>query len=100
MDPGLGNMAVKPVFYEQSPYELVVENRGESEIKFRHVNSRIQKCITPVGSSGRLLSGVVNFGNDIGYSDFVVCVDGKSIYGLQWRCSLRKSVIGKITGLL
>lgn len=41
MDPGLGNMAVKPVFYEQSPYELVVENRGESEIKFRHVNSRI-----------------------------------------------------------
>ena len=77
MDPGLGNMAVKPVFYEQSPYELVVENRGESEIKFRHANSRIQKCITPVGSSGRLLSGVVNFGNDIGYSDFVVCVDGK-----------------------
>ena len=74
-EPGKGKMAVKPVFYEQTPYELVVENRGDGDISFRHVNPVIRKSITPVGSEGKLLTGVVNFGSDIGYSDFVICLD-------------------------
>lgn len=74
-NPELERMAVKPVFYEQTPYELVVENLGKGEISFHHVNPAIRGSITPVGSGERLLSGVVNFGNDIGYSDFVICVD-------------------------
>lgn len=76
-EPGTGKMPVKPVFYEQTHYELVIENRGNGEMTFRHASPAIRECITPVGSSGRLLTGVVDFGSDIGYSDFVICLDGQ-----------------------
>ena len=76
-EPVLGKMAVKPVFYEQTPYELIIEGRNAGKVTFRHASPVIRDAVTPVGSSGQLLTGVVNFGSDIGYSDFVICVGGE-----------------------
>lgn len=37
-----------------------------------------RKNITPVGKKAAMLSGMINFGNEIGMSDLVIKVDGKS----------------------
>ena len=65
-----------PVFYEQRNYELIIETKDGHKVEFFHDNPNVRKSITPVGNSG-LLSGVINFANEIGYSDLVILVDGK-----------------------
>ncbi len=66
-----------PMFYEQQNYEIVIESKNNAEIDFWHENINVRDKITQVGRKKGLLSGVVNFGSDIGYSDFVVRVDGQ-----------------------
>jgi predicted component of viral defense system (DUF524 family) len=70
-------IAMKPVFYEQNSYEIVIENRKDGHVAFYHANPNIRKSVTPVGTKGSLLTGMINFGNDIGYSDFVILLGGK-----------------------
>ena len=72
-----GEFSLCPVFFEQQAYELFVEPTPGHTVTFFHENYSIRKAITPVGRDQRMLSGVVNFENDIGYSDFVFIVDGR-----------------------
>lgn len=65
-----------PFFYEQQRYELVIEGTDGHTIEFWHDNYHIRNKITTVGRSARILSGVINFGNEIGMSDLVIRVDG------------------------
>lgn len=64
-----------PVFFEQKRYELVVEPAEGHTVEFWHENYHVRNKISQVGKS-RLLTGVINFGNDIGFSDLVFLVDG------------------------
>lgn len=72
-----GDYAVYPLFFEQQNYELIVEATEEHTIAFWHENYKIRNKVTPVGRSHPLLSGVINFANEIGYSDLVIKLDGK-----------------------
>lgn len=71
-----GIYTVSPLFYEQQRYEIVIEANGEHEITFWHDNLNVRNKVTRVGRNSRILSGVINFGNEIGLSDLVVRVDG------------------------
>lgn len=66
-----------PLFYEQQRYELIIEAENGYSAAFLHDNYNIQNKISQVGRNNQILSGVINFGNEIGLSDLVILVDGK-----------------------
>lgn len=71
---------VVPLFFEQRNYEICIEytkNNPDEEITFWHDNINIREKITPTGKKSTLLSGIVNFGNEIGLSSFVIRINGK-----------------------
>ena len=70
-----GVYPVSPLFYEQQRYEIVIESNGDHEIAFWHDNLNVRNKVTRVGRSRKMLSGVINFGNEIGLSDLIVRVD-------------------------
>lgn len=71
------NYRTIPFFYENQNYEIIIENKGDYDISFWHENSSIRDKVSPVGRSKRTLSGVVNFGSEIGLSEFKIIVDGE-----------------------
>lgn len=73
-----GIYTVIPMFYEQQRYELVIEGLGEHKVAFWHDNINIRERVTPTSRRGNILSGIINFGNEIGLSDLVVQVNGIS----------------------
>ena len=72
----LGEYRTVPIFFEQQRYEIVIESLGDNTVEFWHDNYSIRSKVTTVGRSTRILSGVINFGNEIGLSDLVVRVNG------------------------
>lgn len=72
----LGEYRTVPIFYEQQRYEIVIESLGDYAVEFWHDNYNIRNEVTAVGRSARILSGVINFGNEIGMSDLVIRVNG------------------------
>lgn len=69
---------IKPLFFEQQRYELIIEAKNGCAVTFWHDNLRIRKKITKVGRNHQILSGVINFGNEIGLSDLVIKIDGQN----------------------
>ena len=61
-----------PLFFEQRNYEIVIEAMVNEKISFWHDNYNIRNKVTSVGRNNRILSGIINFGNEIGLSDFVI----------------------------
>ena len=72
----VGNYRLKPIFFEQQRYELVIEPDGDHSISFWHENYSVRKKITPVGKDKKMLSGELNFDNNIGYTDLIIRLDG------------------------
>ena len=72
-----GSFLVCPLFFEQQTYELFVEPADGHMVSFWHENYTIRNRVSSVGREHRMLSGVINFGNDIGYSDLVFTLDGR-----------------------
>lgn len=72
-----GDYSVQPLFYEQQRYELIIESLSDHKVEFWHDNNNIRNSITSVGRNSKILSGIINFGNEIGLSDLIILVDGK-----------------------
>lgn len=72
----LGEYRTVPIFYEQQRYEIVIESLGDKAVEFWHDNYNIRNKVSAVGRSSRILSGVINFDNEIGMSDLVIRVGG------------------------
>lgn len=71
-----------PIFFEQQRYEIIIEPENGHKATFWHENYNIRKKVTPTGRKGSLLTGEINFGNDIGLSDLVVEIDGNKHFKL------------------
>ena len=69
------SLNVAPIFYEQQRYEIIIEAKDGS-VEFWHDNINIRNKVTKVGRNNQILSGVINFGNEIGLSDLVIKLDG------------------------
>lgn len=63
-------------FKEYKNYEIIIEAKNKVKIDFYHDNTNIRNKVTPTGRSGKMLSGIINFRGDIGYSDLYVYVNG------------------------
>ncbi|GAA4840902.1 restriction endonuclease-like protein [Paenibacillus vulneris] len=66
---------VTPCFYETQTYELVIYNKGEHRLQFHHENIYLRNAIKQHRS--QILSGMLNFQNEVGYTDLEVWVDGE-----------------------
>lgn len=62
-------------FKEYKNYEIIIEAKNEVKIEFYHDNINVRNKVTPTGRSGKMLSGIINFRGDIGYSDLYVFVN-------------------------
>ena len=72
---------VIPIFFEQKQYEIILEGTEGNSVSFWHDNKLIRDKITKASKRYELLSGIINFGNEIGMSDLVVNVNGKEYRG-------------------
>ena len=73
----MGQYRISPLFFEQQRYEIIIEPESGHKVEFWHENYNVRKNVTPVGKRGNILTGIINFGNDIGMSDLYILVDGR-----------------------
>ncbi len=62
---------VFPCFYENQNYQIIIESKTKNEIYFFHENKRLREAVDYIGSK-QILAGVLNFKNEIGYSEFEI----------------------------
>ena len=61
-----------PLFFEQMDYIISARSIKGVPIHFEHVDKYIREAITPVDDDEpNCLSGVINFGNNVGYSNLI-----------------------------
>ena len=78
------NIKVNPMFFEQSDYEIVVRSRNGQSVSVWHESPLIRERISPViDDNNSLVTGIINFGNEVGYSDFEISADGRRILTLR-----------------
>ena len=71
------SIPVCPLFFEQTDYEVVVQSRDGKSVSFWHENQKVRDKISPVLDDNLgLISGVINFGNSVGLSDFEIMHNG------------------------
>ncbi|SHH74407.1 restriction endonuclease-like protein [Clostridium grantii] len=67
-------------FYENQNYEFyleIIDDASNHKIEINHQNPNIRNSITAKGKSKRVFTGNINFGNEIGYSDIIILMDGR-----------------------
>ena len=71
-----GIYTVEPLFFEQQRYEILIEAADGHTVAFWHDNINIRRKVTRASHHHEILSGIINFGNEIGLSDLVIQIDG------------------------
>lgn len=75
---------IEPLFFEQTDYVVTIKARNGESLEFQSNSSLIEERITRVlDDDSSLLSGVVNFGNNVGFSDFIVIADSKTVLSIR-----------------
>lgn len=71
-----------PLFYETQTYELVIEKKQDDvPVSFYHENVNIRQAIKPLGK--RILSGILHFQNEIGYTELEFRSAGQTVLTIQ-----------------
>jgi len=71
---------ISPLFFEQTDYLVTIHAKNGEALEFRSNSSLIEERVSRVlDEDPTLLSGVINFGNNVGYSDLVVLANGKRV---------------------
>lgn len=72
------SLTIYPLFFEQTDYELIIKSRNNESVSFWNENYLLREKVGPVtDDDSSLISGIINFGNEVGYSDFEINVDGR-----------------------
>ena len=66
-----------PLFYEQNDYEIIIKGVKDAKVGFWHENYLIRNKVELISDNENILTGIINFDNNIGYSDLVITVNGK-----------------------
>ncbi|MFW5647544.1 MAG: DUF2357 domain-containing protein, partial [Candidatus Alkaliphilus sp. MAG34] len=67
----------KILFYEYTDYQIIIESKGNHELKFFHENKLIRDQITYTTKSKRVMAGSINFRSDVGLTELVVYLDNR-----------------------
>lgn len=75
---------VAPLFFEQTDYELIVNSRNGEAVHFWNENHLIREKIGPVIEGNNILiTGIINFGNSVGYTDLEITADDRKVMVLR-----------------
>ena len=75
---------VEPLFFEQTDYVVTIKARNGETLEFQSNSLLVEERIGRVlDDDASLLSGVVNFGNNVGFSDFIVTANSKTILSIR-----------------
>lgn len=75
---------VEPLFFEQTDYVVTIKARNEETLEFQSNSPLVEERIGQVlDDDASLLSGVVNFGNNVGFSDFIVIANRKTVLTIR-----------------
>jgi len=77
----LGEEPVQPSFYENQNYELVILKKVDKSLTFHHENVLLRQAVKPLGQN--LLTGVLNFQNEVGYTDLEIRLEGQPVLNLR-----------------
>jgi len=66
-----------PLFYEQSDYEIIIKGIGDVKVGFWHENFLVRNKVEPISDNDNILTGIINFDNNIGYSDLIITANGE-----------------------
>lgn len=70
-----------PCFYETQSYELVLQNKGATNLTFYHENVLLRQAVKPLGDS--ILAGVLNFKNEVGLTEWEIRGDGRTLLRVE-----------------
>lgn len=70
-----------PCFYETQSYELVIQNKTAANLSFYHENVLLRQAVKPLGES--ILAGVLNFGNEVGLTEWEVRSNGQTLLRVE-----------------
>lgn len=73
--------ACTPTFYETQSYELVIEKKADISLSFFHDNIHLRQAVKPLGKM--ILSGILNFQNEVGQTELELRLNGEAIFRLQ-----------------
>lgn len=62
---------VIPLFFEQSDYIINAKTMNGSPLYFDHANKRVRESVSVSFDDPSMLSGTINFGNEVGYSNLL-----------------------------
>lgn len=69
---------VFPVFYENQDYQIFIQSKQEGlDISFYHQSRLLRQAVTRVRGVHHLLSGHLNFRNEVGFSEFEILSEDK-----------------------
>ncbi|MBL0385917.1 restriction endonuclease-like protein [Tumebacillus sp. ITR2] len=69
-----------PCFYEHQNYEVVIQaHNPDRPLQFHHENALLRDAVKPIGSGKGLLTGILNFKNEVGYTDFEIREQGRPL---------------------
>ena len=75
--------AVSPLFFEQTDYIISIRGKNGEALQFdsysRNINGRVKNMF----DDPSLLSGVINFRNNVGFSDFHISANGRRILSVR-----------------
>lgn len=75
---------VKPLFFEQTDYVVTIKARNGEALEFFSNSNLIEERICRVlDDDASLLSGVINFGNNVGFCDFNVAANNKTVISIR-----------------
>ncbi|MNH94927.1 hypothetical protein D3C73_475580 [compost metagenome] len=74
-------VSVFPCFYETQSYELVIQNKTAVSLSFYHENVLLRQAVKPLGES--ILAGVLNFGNEVGLTEWEVRSNGQTLLRVE-----------------
>ena len=75
---------VEPLFFEQTDYVVTIKARNGELLEFQSNSPLVEERIGRVlDDDASLLLGVINVGNNVGFSDFVVTANSKTVLSVQ-----------------
>ncbi|WP_394234145.1 DUF2357 domain-containing protein [Niallia oryzisoli] len=64
---------LRPIFFENGVYQLMVKSKGEKEISFYHEHPLLRKAISDIGDPTQtILMGNLQFQNEVGFTTFEI----------------------------
>jgi uncharacterized protein len=68
-----------PCFFETQPYQVIIQKKKDLPLEFYHENLYLRRAVQPIGGKSDTLAGVLNFQNEVGYTDFEIRVAGEKV---------------------